>query len=187
MKERLDLHQLECAARRGTDRVPECVAGYLDNELGPDAVYGPFPYPRYWLWLELWCPKLAGQADYYDRYETTELQVQAFYRGVVPWLAWDLAPEEPARRAADLLDVIDELVGRQSELFRSAVGWPLAELVGVFEDVLDTLVTAWSQDLAVVWSRDEQLNVGAWYTEALDVLLPHRDCCAEVMVNVHWW
>jgi hypothetical protein len=187
VKEELAPQELECFTRRGMPHVPACVERYTAAAKGPNTVHDPFPHPRYCLWLELWCPLLADRREVRERHVVVDIAVSRFYDLVVPWLAYGIAEGDSAEPAINLLDVIDELVEREDELFGSAVVWPVSELAAVFRDALHAVEQGDPRDNLVVWDRNAQLNVVDLYTRTLAHLTRHLDCCDTVQINVHWW
>src|SRR5262249_12975430 len=104
-----------------------------------------------------------------------------------PWLAYGVGDDVGIQRATDLVDLIDELMDREDELYTWAVPWPLADVAGVVADVLVTLTTGFLMDTQELWEERTRVELTNKYTEVAAALGCHEDCCTEVLINVHWW
>jgi hypothetical protein len=105
----------------------------------------------------------------------------------LPWLlTGQLAPEK-AQRLVDFVDLVDELMDRESELFASGVPWPLRDVRGLLADALEVLSREPNPYAPEDWDDGLHQEVREAFAGRLAELSAHEACCDEVLVNVHWW
>ena len=52
---------------------------------------------------------------------------------------------------------------------------------------LATIATAAKIDTLILWDEKTRAWLTDTYTELRSTLAAHRDCCTEILVNIHWW
>lgn len=187
MKRRLDPASLEAFQDRGTAREPDGLWRYRTGEAGHSRTGSAFPHGRFCLWMELHCPKLREAPREDARYDAVELRVGRFYRGVLPWLlSGQLAPDK-AQRLVDFVDLVDELMDRESDLYACGAPWPLRDVLGLFRDAVDALSREPNPYASEDWDDELYEEVREAFSASLAELAAHEACCDEVLVNVHWW
>ena len=184
MKRLIDAVEVAAYRNRVAAGTPFGLRRYLEGVVDGRRTEDVFPRPRFWLWLEMWCPRLAGEKNPYD---FIDLQVFVFYRGVLPFLAYGMDDSAALRRGTALVDLLDELMNNEDRWYASAMPWPLADVLRVFADVFTAFYFAPPRDVYAAWDLGEQNWLKRNFAEVIRALEAHEDCCAEIRVNVHWW
>jgi hypothetical protein len=177
-RRRLDPESFEAYRNRGVPRTPDSVASFTAGRPGNSSTGDPFPHGRFYLSLSIDCPN----GELYE-----ETWVRAYYRGVIPWLAYGMGSEPGRQRVTDFVDLVDEFMDRDNEFFGCAVPWPLPDVVTAFADVVTTIWTEALIDTVVVWDIPTQQRVSRDLGVLCRAVEAHEACCDEVLVNVHWW
>jgi hypothetical protein len=186
VKQRLEPSCLESVRERGVPRMPDGVRCFIDGTRGAESINGPFPYPRFWCWIELACDRLVRDGEP-EQCFVTEIQVKRLYSGVVPWLAYGMGDAAAIQRATDLVCLLDELMYKEDELYRYCVAWPMADLLAVLADVAATAAGNLTWDMLLAWGNESLMDLAKKFIEVRSALAEHEDCCAEALINVHWW
>ncbi|MDC0668339.1 hypothetical protein [Nannocystis radixulma] len=173
MKRRLEPKQLQAHTQRGTRRVPAALARYRASlRRQPDD--DPFPHGRYCLGFDLPAPS-----------DCCELRVRDLYRGLLPWLAYDLV--ERPQAWIDLVALIDELVDREDDWYAWSAPWPLSDLRVVIDEAAGLLVGQPNPFAREAFSDLDYEDLARRFVGLQRDLAANAGKCTDVLVNVHWW